>query len=145
MNSCSSGGSVRNFRTGDRWVDLQLAQLLSEDWRSLQQEWFLSYWRPFWISFDYGYVGSLLTVSQTITFRLSQTEKLAHIDSFWKYESVLDSSKLKEFADDNIRYDENGRKFSKWVENYVEKGEITCYKQFLLFTHSFQKPCSADM
>ena len=34
----------------------------------------------------------------------------------------LDSSKLKEFADDDSRFDENGRKFSKWVENTVGKG-----------------------
>ena len=32
-------------------------------------------------------------------------------------EKILDSSKLKEFADDNFELDENGRKFSKWVEN----------------------------
>ena len=44
---------------------------------------------------------------------------------------ILDSSKLKEFADDNFKFDENGRKCSKWVENTVGKGEIICYKQFL--------------
>ena len=37
---------------------------------------------------------------------------------------ILDSSKLKEFADDNFKIDENGRKFSKWVENTVGKEEI---------------------
>ena len=37
---------------------------------------------------------------------------------------MLDSSKLKEFADDNFKYDENGRKLSKQVENTVGKGEI---------------------
>ena len=31
---------------------------------------------------------------------------------------------MKEFADDNFRYDENGRKFSKRVENAVGKGKI---------------------
>ena len=36
----------------------------------------------------------------------------------------LDSSKLKEFADDNVRFNQNGRKFSIRVENTVEKGEI---------------------
>ena len=46
---------------------------------------------------------------------------------------TLDSSKLKEFADDNFRFDENGRKLSKQVENTVGKGEIARYKQFLLF------------
>ena len=37
---------------------------------------------------------------------------------------ILDSSKLKEIADDNFKFDENGRKFSKKVENAVGKGEI---------------------
>ena len=36
---------------------------------------------------------------------------------------ILDSSKLKEFAYDNLKFDENGRKFSKRVENTVGKGE----------------------
>ena len=46
---------------------------------------------------------------------------------------ILDSSKLKEFADDNFKFDENGRKLSKRVENTVGKGEIARYEQFLLF------------
>ena len=33
-------------------------------------------------------------------------------------------SKLKEFADDNFEFDENGRKFSKQVENTVGKGFV---------------------
>ena len=45
----------------------------------------------------------------------------------------LDSSKLKEFADNNFKFDENGRKLSKQVENTVGKGEIARYEQFLLF------------
>ena len=44
---------------------------------------------------------------------------------------IIDSSKLKEFADDNFRFDENGRKLSKWVENTVGKGEIACNECFL--------------
>ena len=47
------------------------------------------------------------------------------------------------FADDNFKFDENGRKFIKLVENTVGKGEISCYKQFLLFPHCFQKTCTA--
>ena len=35
---------------------------------------------------------------------------------------ILDSSKLQEFEDDNFKFDENGRKLSKQVENTVEKG-----------------------
>ena len=54
------------------------------------------------------------------------------------------SSKLKEFADNNFKFDENCRKFSKRVENTVEKGEIVCYMQFLLFPQGFQRTCSVD-
>ena len=56
----------------------------------------------------------------------------------------LDSSKLKEVADDKFKSDENGRKFSKWVENIVGKGEIARNQQFLLFPQCFQKTCIAD-
>ena len=54
---------------------------------------------------------------------------------------MLDSSKLKEFADDNFKFDENGRKLSKRVENTVGKGEIARHEQFLLFPQCFQKAC----
>ena len=52
------------------------------------------------------------SLTQTTKFRLFQT---------------------KEFAIDNFEYDENGRNFSNSLENTVEKGEIACYEQFLLF------------
>ena len=54
---------------------------------------------------------------------------------------ILDSSKLKEFANDNFKFDENGSKLSKRVENTVGKGEIARYEQFLLFSQCFQKAC----
>ena len=57
---------------------------------------------------------------------------------------MLNSSKLKEFADDNFKFDENGRKFSKWLENTLGKGEIARSEQFLLFPPCFQKTCTAD-
>ena len=57
---------------------------------------------------------------------------------------TLDSPNLKHFPDDNSKFHENGEKFSKGTENAVGKGEIPCYKQFLLFPQSFQKTCSAD-
>ena len=46
---------------------------------------------------------------------------------------IQDSSKLKKFADYDFRFDENVRKFSKWVENAAGKGEIARYAQYLLF------------
>ena len=50
---------------------------------------------------------------------------------------------MKEFADNNFIFDENGRKLSKRVENTVEKGEIAHYEQFLLFPQCFQKACAS--
>ena len=50
-------------------------------------------------------------------------------------------SKLKQSADDNFKFNENFRKFSKRVKNTVGKGEIARYKQFLLFPQCFQKAC----
>ena len=52
-------------------------------------------------------------------------------------QQILDTSKLKEVADDNFKFDENGEKFSKRVGNTVGKGEIACYEQFLLFQQCF--------
>ena len=52
---------------------------------------------------------------------------------------ILDSPKLKEFADDNSKFDENGRKLSKWLENTVGKERIAHYEQFLLFPQCFQE------
>ena len=57
---------------------------------------------------------------------------------------ILDSSILKKYADDNFKSDETGRKFSKWVENTVGKGESARYEQFLLFHKRFPKTCKAD-
>ena len=42
---------------------------------------------------------------------------------------ILDSSNQKEFTDCNSKFDKNGRKFSKWVENTSGNGKIACYEQ----------------
>ena len=54
-------------------------------------------------------------------------------------DKILDWSNLKQLADDCFQFDENSRKFSKWVENTVDKGEIARYEQFLLFPQCFSK------
>ena len=59
--------------------------------------------------------------------------------------TILDCSKLKESADDNYKFEENSRKFFKWIENTLGKGEIALYEQFLLFPQCFQKYCTGDM
>ena len=57
---------------------------------------------------------------------------------------ILDTSKLKEFADDNTEFKEMERNFSKRVENTVGKGEIARFEQFLLFLQCFQKGSTTD-
>ena len=52
---------------------------------------------------------------------------------------------LKEFADDNLKMDENSRKFIRQVEKTVGKGETACYKQLLLLPQCFKKTCTIDM
>ena len=61
------------------------------------------------------------------------------------YDKFLDSSELKDFADDNFKFEENGRNFSKRVENTVGKRQIACSEQFLLLPWCFQKTCTANM
>ena len=56
-------------------------------------------------------------------------------------DKILDSSKVKEFADDDFKFYENARKLSRRVENTVGKGEIARYEQFLRFPQCFQKAC----
>ena len=55
------------------------------------------------------------------------------------------SSNLKEFAEDNFKFDENGGNFYKRAENTEEKGEFACYEQFLILPQCFQRTCTADM
>ena len=40
---------------------------------------------------------------------------------------------MKEIAEDNFKFVENGTALSKQVENTVGKGEFARYEQFLLF------------
>ena len=51
---------------------------------------------------------------------------------------------MKEFSNDNSKFDEKGKKLSKRVENTVGKGEIAHYEQFLLFPQCFQKTNTAE-
>ena len=67
-----------------------------------------------------------------------------YIDLPFPKQQVFDSSKLKEFADDNFEFNENDRKSSKRAGNTVGKGEIARCEQFLLFPQCFQKTCTAD-
>ena len=48
---------------------------------------------------------------------------------------------MKEFAGDNFKFDENGRKLSKQVENTVGKGEIARYKRLVSQGHQKVSLC----
>ena len=61
------------------------------------------------------------------------------IDKPFPKRQILDSSEVREFADDNFKFDQNSRKLSEWVENTVGKGEIAHYEQFLLFPQCFRR------
>ena len=52
-----------------------------------------------------------------------------YLNSFPNDKFYLDTSKLKEFADDNFKFDKKGRKGLKRVENTVGKGEIATVAQ----------------
>ena len=78
-----------------------------------------------------------------VSLRMAHCKMIKGINRF-PNDIFFYSSKLKEFADDNFKFDENGRKFSNWVENTVGKGEIARYEQFLLFPQCFQETCNED-
>ena len=57
---------------------------------------------------------------------------------------ILGFAKLKEFADDNFKFDKKWQKVFKTFRNTVIKGEIARYEQFLLLSQCLQKTCTAD-
>ena len=86
-----------------------------------------------------GRVENIVGKGENAGYRFT---KLSRLNPSQK-KQTFDSSKMKDFADDNFKFDENDRKFSKLVENTVGKGEISHYEQFLLFPQHFQKTCTA--
>ena len=48
---------------------------------------------------------------------------------------------MKEFVDDNFKFDKKWKKVIQQEENTVRKGEIAHYEHFLLFPLCFQKAC----
>ena len=58
----------------------------------------------------------------------TQTTRLIH--QAYRVGFILQLTLGCELADDNFRFDENGRKFSKWVGNTVGKGETSNFSFF---------------
>ena len=71
-----------------------------------------------------------LTFSQQQIFKICCWEKV-NLSSAIAFS--LDSFNLKESADDNFEFDEDGREYFIQVENTAGKGEIARNEQFLLF------------
>ena len=68
----------------------------------------------------------------------------SHLSFTLPIRKILDSFKLKEFAGDNLKFDESGEKFSKWVENAGKKRDIACYEQFRVLSQCFQITLTAN-
>ena len=53
--------------------------------------------------------------------------------------TLYQTTNFRVFQIERVKFDKNGRKLSKRVENTVGKGEIARHEQFLLFPECFQK------
>ena len=64
-----------------------------------------------------------MMVDQALLQILATLEKISKfkISQPFTKRQILDSYKLKEFAEDNFKFDETGGKCSKWVENNFEQ------------------------
>ena len=74
--------------------------------------------------------------------QMQTTGLLKDLDDFFQLvpkRQILDSSKLKEFADDNFKCDENGREYIRMVENTVGKGEKLLVTSNFSFSYSVFK------
>ena len=72
-------------------------------------------------------------------------KELMAVNPFPKRES-LDSSKLKEFADDNFEFDTNGKKVLKMGRKHCGKRRNCSLTSNFSFSHSvFKKTCTAHM
>ena len=52
---------------------------------------------------------------------------------------ILDSSNFKQFADNNFKFDEDGRKFYTWVETLCEKEKLLVRSNFFFSFSVFKR------
>ena len=70
--------------------------------------------------------------------------KINHVHTTLPRRQILDSFKLKEFADDILDLMKMIERSQNTMENTVDKREIARRKRFLLFPQCFQKTCTVD-
>ena len=122
----NSGPGLYNFQNSFycHWLELlrteekMFKELWKDKWRDGHQT--ITNHNPHLSTSCTGELKRALTLSQTSNFRLFQFQRVC-----------------------NFKCNENGRKFSRWVENTVGKGEIARYEQFLLYPQCFQKTYTA--
>ena len=86
-------------------------------------------------------VKTLTNVQNTCIIYASKSAqiiRLININPFSKRQFFY-SSKLKEFADDNCKFDKNGRKVFKWEENTMGKRRNCSLRAFFSFPTVFSK------
>ena len=57
-------------------------------------------------------------IVRVVSLRTTEKIEIPRFNPF-PNDKMLDASKLKGFADDNSKFDENGRKLPNWIENTV--------------------------
>ena len=97
-----------------------------------------------WVTFILSSAKALnLSKSEILTFGKGITQ-LFKLSEKVNVSQILESYKLIELADDNFRFNENGEKFYKRIDNTKGKGEIAHSEQFLLFPQCSRKTCCAE-
>ena len=56
-------------------------------------------------------------------------------------DKILESSKLEEFADNNFKFDDIGRKFAKQIETLCEKEKLLVFSKDLHYRHIKNRDC----
>ena len=81
-------------------------------------------------------IVATLNMSSANALNLDQSKNLL----FGKELTLSQTTNLKLFKTHRLcRFDENGRKFFKWIENTVGKGEIAHNEQFSFFYSVFKR------
>ena len=101
------------------------SKLLTPNSFQFGRVWNLSFWK------------GLNSVFKSSPFRLLQNLELCCLTHYQMTNFRL--FQLKDFADDNLKCEENGRKLFKPVEKHCEKRKIARYEQFFFFHSVFKQ------